>query len=173
MNLIFAAILLLLQTSPPRKMEVETSIRSADFPATSLALLQPLLADATDIRYFRETDGEERTYEVKFVKDGFRWSVEFSREGEYKDTEIERAFETLPSDVRSAFAGMLQDRFTRHNIRKVQEQYRTWPPDLGRPDGYEITVAGTSASELGVFEFNLDADGSVTLVRRVVELPSF
>lgn len=168
---ILLSLSLLLLPSPPVKQEVEASIRASDVPASSLALLNPLLTLATDVRYFRETDGETFSYEVKFWLDGARWSVEFSQDGDYKDTEIERAASALPPSVAETIRSSLGQRFSNYTLRRIQEQYLTWPPELGTPGGYEVTVEGSSSKELGVFEFNLDSEGNIVRERRVIDIP--
>jgi hypothetical protein len=171
MNLILLTLLLLLPISPPSKQEVETTAKASDLPAASLALLTPMLNRATDVRYFRESDGQSRSYEVKFWLDGARWSVEFSADGTFEDVEVERTLTDLPSDTAAAIRATLRDRFSKHTVRKLQIQYTTWPPDLGSPMAYELIVEGTTRSELGVFELKLDTKGSIVSERRVIEIP--
>lgn len=171
MNLIHFLVLLLLPLSPPVKQEVESSIRASDFPASSLALLNPTISRAQDVRYFRETDGQTRSFEVKFWLDGARWSVEFSADGTFEDVEVERTLTDLPPATAAAFRATLQKRFTRHTVRKVQVQYTSWPPDFDAPMAYELIVEGTTTKELGVFELTLDAAGTILEERRVIEIP--
>ena len=171
MNLIHFAFLLLLTIAPPSKQEVEMSIRASEFPASSLALLNPLITRAHDVRHFRETDGQTRSYEVKFWLDGARWSVEFSEDGTFEDVEIERRLTDLPPTTAAAVRATLEKRFTRHTIRKVQVQYTDWPPDLDAPVAYELIVEGTTSKELGVFELTLDTAGTILEERRVIEIP--
>ncbi len=171
MNPVLLSLLLLLPTAPPVKEEVETVIRAKELPASSLALLNPWIQQATDVRYFRETDGQSRSYEIKFWLDGARWSVEFDADGTYNDTEIERSFSELPPDVAESVRSELGKRFDKFSIRRIQEQYLTWPPEIGTPSGFELTVEGTSSQELGVFEFNTDARGNLLHERRVIEIP--
>jgi hypothetical protein len=164
-------LFLLLPSAPPVKQEVEVSIRASEFPASALALLKPTLARASNIVHFKQTDGDVFSYEIKFWLDGARWSVEFSRSGEFEDVEIERRLNDIPQATASAIRATLNERFKNHAIRKLQEQYLTWPPDLGSPIAYELIVEGTTSTELGVFELTLDAAGTILEERRVIEIP--
>lgn len=166
-------LLLLLPSAPPVKQEVETTARASDLPASSLALLNPLIQRANDVRYFLETDGQTRSYEVKFWLDGARWSVEFAADGRFEDVEVERPLTELPQDTAAAIRASLAQRFSKHTVRKVQVQYSTWPPDLGAPTAYELIVEGSTANELGVFELKLDPSGAIQEERRVIEIPDF
>lgn len=168
---VLLSLFLLLPAAPPDKVEVETSIRASQLPASALALLKPTLRRATDIRYFRETDGEIRSYEAKFWLDGARWSVEFSSDGTFEDVEVERTLTDLDATSAAAIRSTLAERFSRHTIRKLQVQYTTWPPDLDAPVAYELVVEGTTSKELGVFELTLDSNGVLVSERRVVEIP--
>jgi hypothetical protein len=168
---VLLSFFVLLQFAPPVKQEIETSIRASEFPASSLALLNPTLQRATDIRYFSESDGQTRSFEVKFWLDGARWSAEFSSTGAFEDVEIERRLTDLPQATASAIRATLNERFKNHTIRKLQEQYLSWPPDLGTPTAYELIVEGTSSKELGVFELTFSPSGSILEKRRVIEIP--
>jgi hypothetical protein len=171
MTPVLLSLFLLLLPAPPDKQEVETSVRASDFPSSSLALLTPMLSRATDVRYFRESDGQTLSYEVKFWLDGARWSVEFSNDGAFEDVEVERRLTDLDPTTAAAIRSTLSGHFARHTIRKLQIQYTTYPPDLGTPVAYEIIVEGTSSKELGVFELKLDTTGSILEKRRVIEIP--
>lgn len=164
-------LLLLLPSAPPVKQEVETTARASDLPASSLALLNPMIQRANDVRYFRETDGQTRSYEVKFWLDGARWSVEFASDGRFEDVEVERPLTDLPQATAAAIRASLTQRFSKHTIRKLQIQYTAWPPDLGAPVAYELIVEGSTPKELGVFELTLDPSGKILDERRVIEIP--
>ena len=168
---VLLSFFLLLPSAPPAKQEIEASIRASDFPASALALLNPTLRRAADIRYFRETDGQVRSYEAKFWLDGARWSVEFSSDGTFEDVEVERPLTDLDAATASSIRTTLADRFSRYSIRKLQVQYTTWPPDLGAPMAYELIVEGTTSKELGVFELKLSPSGQLLEERRVIEIP--
>lgn len=168
---VLLSFFLLLPAAPPVKQEIEASIRASEFPASALALLNPTLRRAADIRYFRETDGQVRSYEAKFWLDGARWSVEFSSDGTFEDVEVERALTDLDAATASSIRTTLGDRFSRYSIRKLQVQYTTWPPDLGAPMAYELIVEGTTSKELGVFELKLSPSGGLLEERRVIEIP--
>lgn len=171
MGSLLLIFLLLLITEPPVKQEVEIRIPTSEFPESALALLKPKLTGATDVRYFKETDGVSNSFEVKFWRDGVRWSVEFSQDGTFEDVEVERALSHLPQTTASAIRSTLSARFSRYSIRKLQIQYTSWPPDFGEPAAYELIVEGTTPRELGVFELKLDPNGTIRLERRVVEIP--
>ncbi len=158
---------------PPIKHEVETSINKSDMPSAALMFLDSTLAKANDIRYYKETDGQHVTFEVKFRLDGQEWSVEFDPSGTLEDAEWLVNMKDLSPEWRTRIRSHLDSRFTSWTATRVQLQYLTWPADLDHPTGVELIVEGQNSSEIGVFEFGFPSDDSAVSERRVLEILEF
>lgn len=67
------------------KNEVEVSIRPHEMPEKSVRLLTSVLRDARRVRFYRETDGEQVSYESKLKWRGDAYSIEFHADGSLMD----------------------------------------------------------------------------------------
>lgn len=158
---------------PPVKQEIETSIQKRDVPPAVLEFLESSLSKSNDIRYYRQTDGQTQTYEIKFRLDGRDWSVEFHPNGVLEDAEWLVNLDELSSDLKSNIDSHLNSIFTTWTATRVQLQYTTWPANFDAPSGIEIVVEGQNSTEVGTFEFFFPSDGSGISERRVLEILDF
>jgi hypothetical protein len=165
------------------KNEVETSITREQMPEKALSLLSPLLKEVRKPRFYRETDGQEVSYESKLKWKGDAYSIEFKEDGSLMDAEKQVRYNTLPEEVRREVESYLEKEFGRYRIRRVQAQYSAGRDSQSGADvlqklaagefqeltvRYEMEVDGTLPSELGAFEILFDAKGNLVNRRRVV-----
>ncbi len=169
----WSLLLGLILINPPVKQEIEMSIQKSDMPSTALTFLEATLTKAEEIRFFKETDGQDVSYEVKFRLDGHEWSIEFDPTGNLDDAEKLVDFKDLSKEWRARIHSQLDSRFTSWTVTRVQLQFLTWPADLDRPTGVELIVEGQNSSEIGVFEFGFPSDDSSVSERRVMEIFEF
>lgn len=167
---------LLVWLSPPVKQEIETSIRREALPAAVLDWISPLTSTASRMRYFRQTDGTDTSYEVKFRLGEHEWSVEFDFDGRILDAERITDIRALPAGA----IAHLDTRFARWRATRIQAQHQpsvrstdraAW---FARPEGvtgYEVVVEAMNGPELGRFELRFDAEGTFLLERRILETP--
>jgi hypothetical protein len=166
------------------KNEVETSISREQMPQKALTLLEPVLGEARKARFYRETNGEQVSYESKFKWKGHLYSIEFKEDGALMDVEKLVRYGSLPDGVRKVVDDRLGKEFGKYKVRRTQVQYSGAKPgvsdaevlqSLGRPepgDGdvtvrYELEVDAVTPPNLGAYELLFDADGDV-LERREI-----
>jgi hypothetical protein len=170
------------------KDEVETSIAREAMPKKALELLEPVLAEARKARFYRETNGEQVTYESKVKWKGHLYSIEFEQDGSLLNAEKLVRYGSLPGEVRGAVNGRLEKEFGKYKVRRTQVQYSGGQSGLsdaevlgrlGRPKPedvtvrYELEVDAAVPPNLGAYELLFDADGNVlerrTIVRRSLD----
>jgi hypothetical protein len=165
------------------KEEVEISIRQHQMPEKAISLLQPLLEEASKVRFYRETDGEQITYEGKLRWKGKFYSIEFSQDGRLQDIEQLVKFRHLPGEIRKQVEAQMDKEFGHYRIRRTQVQYSAGTPD--QPDAdvfrdfagqqydsltvrYEIEADGRNGSQIGGYELLFDPDGKLVKKRPIV-----
>jgi hypothetical protein len=164
------------------KNEVETSIAREQMPKKALTLLEPVLAEARRVRFYRETDGEQVSYESKLKWKGDFYSIEFEENGSLLNAEKLVRYGSLPGEVRKAVNDRLEKEFGRYKVRRTQVQYSAGKSglsdaevleSLGRPEPgdvtvrYELEVDAVASSNPGAYELLFDAEGNV-LERREI-----
>lgn len=174
--MVWMMIVLWLGVAPPVKQEAETRIQRAQFPATALAWLEPVTDRARYVRYYRQTDGADLTYEIKFRLGAQTWSVEFLEDGTFD--EAERIIRQ--GDLPEAVITHLDARFHRWKTSRIQAQHIPGPSATATVEwfrnptgavGYEVEVEGRKGAEIGRFELTFDAAGTFVEERRVIEIP--
>ncbi len=182
--LVFTALLpVLTAQAQDVKNEVETSISREAMPEKALTLLEPVLSEARKVRFYRETNGEQVSYESKLKWKGHQYSIEFKEDGSLLDAEKLVRYGSLPKEVREAVNGRLEKEFGRHRVRRTQVQFsagRSGVSDqeiieiLGRSEPgpatvrYELEVDVTAPSHLGAYELLFDPDGNLLERRQIV-----
>ena len=67
------------------KNEKEKRIPLAEFPEAAKAVIKNLPDDCKRLKFYKETDGEKQSFEVKFKYKRKRYSLEFSEDGNIED----------------------------------------------------------------------------------------
>ncbi len=174
--MVWMMILAWLSVAPPDKQEAETRITRDGFPASALRWLEPVTQRARNVRYFRQSDGTDLTFEVKFRIGSETWSVEFLEDGTFEEAERLIAERDLPEGV----TGHLDRRFRTWKTTRIQARHQpdtqepavaAWFRDPTAANGYEVEVEGRNGAEIGHFELTFDADGSFRDERRIIEIP--
>lgn len=182
MKLILVVLALWFGSAEPPKTEIETRVDRSDFPAPARRTLEDALADARDIRWYRETDGRQTGYEAKFRTRHGRYSAAFDSAGRWRDLERLIRDRELPDAVKASLNAWSESRNLRVRITRVQER---WVPvaeesdarrlealvsgESRRKDGYEIEAEVHGGRTLARYEFRVAADGTLQLVRQVVD----
>ena len=76
-------------------------------------------ANARRIRYYREYNGENFSYEIKLKRQNIHYSIEFSQEGELQDIEVLINKSELPSVVLEA----VKNHFQRIKLTRIQKHF--------------------------------------------------
>ncbi|MDC7995241.1 hypothetical protein [Altibacter sp. HG106] len=105
------------------KQEYEKRISKEEMPNEAISVANPFLQQARRIRYYYEVDGASESFEIKFKKEGYHVSAEFSKEGRLEDIEVRWKFRSLPEATKKAIEAYLTAETDRWRIEKVQRQY--------------------------------------------------
>ncbi|MEO1486180.1 MAG: hypothetical protein AAFU57_10545 [Bacteroidota bacterium] len=160
-----------------QKKEREFRVTREAIPEKALQLLNPYLEDAKRVRYYQETDGSKKSFEVKFKKGKLRYSVEFNPEGNLEDVEFLIKSTDIPDETWEAIQSEFQKKFSKTYVKKIQQQY----PSEGKAEGevlkeafqnlilpyirYELVVAGKTQNHHRLYEILFDANGELLLFR--------
>jgi len=160
------------------KYEREYRIRKSQFPEKAHQFIAEQLSEARRIRFYRETDSSNISYEAKFKKDKLHYSVEFDEKGQLEDIEILINQIDIPSESFSNIRQYLDSSFHKYRIRRIQQQYvvtsgeklettlRNAFQNLLLPGiNYELMIAGKRAKNYMDFEILFDSEGNFLSVR--------
>lgn len=166
------------QLMAQNKYEREFRIKKSQFPEKALAYIDTELQEARHIRFYQETDSAKISYEAKFKKDRLKYSVEFDEDGTLEDIEILIEPVDIPDEALANIKRHLEDTFTKHRIRRLQQQYPVTDKDaktvvkeafqnLMLPYiKYELIVAGKKEQGYEQFEILFDAGGNFEKSRK-------
>ena len=169
--------------SDSEKSEVEVGIRRSEMPESAVTLLSDWLAEARRIRYYRETDGDQVSYEIKLKRKGKAYSVEFYEDGSLMDIEQLIRFRDLPHDVQKSLNRYLSQTYDHYRITRLQKQYSAEDADEddeevleeleeGDEDDltirYELVVDIRLGNEVGSYELLFDDEGELLQKRKIV-----
>lgn len=160
-----------------QKKEREARIERNEIPNRALELLDPYLEDAKRVRYYQETDGAKKSFEVKFKKGKLRYSVEFNPEGKLEDVEFLIKSTDIPDETWGAIQLVFQEKFSKTFVKKIQQQY----PSEEKEEAvvlkeamqnlilpyirYELVIAGKTENHHRLYEILFDASGKMLLLR--------
>ena len=111
------------------KFEKEERIKKEEFPVDALPYIQQL-AEGRRIKYYREFDGERTSYEAKFKIKLRKYSIEYDRDGNLEDIEIEVSKRQLPKMEWVKIQSRLDEYAKRWKVEKIQWQYVNSNDDL-------------------------------------------
>lgn len=105
-----------------QKFEKEYRIKSSEAPVKSLQIIK-MWNFNKKVKWFAEESNDGKTFEAKVVFKKYRYSIEFSEEGEILDVEKTVKFDELPIEMQQKIEQNLSKRFKSYSIKKVQIQY--------------------------------------------------
>ena len=172
-------LLYILASFGQHKYEREHRIKKNQFPEKAHVFIEEYLKNARKIRYYRETDSSNISYEAKFKLDRLHYSVEFSQSGDLEDVEILIKEADIPNESFSSIEQILDSTLGKYRIRRIQQQY---PVEEGVPVEqtlreafqnlllpsirYEMMVSGRKEDGFEDFEILFDADGRFIEMRK-------
>ncbi|WP_243473718.1 hypothetical protein [Winogradskyella sp. MH6] len=105
------------------KNEKEERITESEFPEAAIAVVNNLPDDCKRLKFYKETDGEKQSFEVKFKYNRKRYSLEFSEDGVIEDLEVLTKFKTINEEKKSKIEDYFKSRFNKYKLIKVQKQF--------------------------------------------------
>lgn len=109
------------------KYEKEERIKISDLPKMTLSILETLPENCKRIKYYKETDNEKVSYEIKFKFKKQSYSIEFSENGFLEDIEIIIKFKNIENLIGTQIKKHLNQSYTKYKFTKIQEQYIYYP----------------------------------------------
>lgn len=154
------------------KKEYEKRISEADFPAEALSLISPFKKEFNRLKYYKEFDGDNQSFEAKFKHESSHYSVEFNNEGKLEDVELKLSKNKLPKALWEAIKLNLDSNYERWKLEKLQCQYshinnpkETLEKALNKTqtkqENYELIVAIKQKGKLKKMEILFNARGEV------------
>ncbi|WP_339662554.1 hypothetical protein [Croceibacter atlanticus] len=154
------------------KKEYEKRISEADIPAEALLLISPFKKEFNRLKYYKEFDGDNQSFEAKFKYESSHYSVEFNNEGKLEDVELKLSKNKLPKALWEAIKLNLDSNYERWKLEKLQCQYshinnpkETLEKALNKTqtkqENYELIVAIKQKGKLKKMEILFNARGEV------------
>ncbi len=122
----FSVVIFLLSCSfsfSQAKNEREERIPASEFPSEAKNHFNIISDDVKYLKYYKETDGDKQSFEVKFKYKKEHYSVEFDTLGKLEDIEIVIKKKHLPNTIKASIFKYFADSFSKVSIVKVQKQY--------------------------------------------------
>lgn len=162
------------------KTERETRIKKSDTPLEILNVLEPYLKESTRIKYYKEIDGDHRSFEVKFKWKSKRYSIEFLEDVRLEDIEVTIPFETIDQGSKEQILLKLQT-YDRYKVRKTQKQYSSDQSSAAETISkamrgnneitirYEIVLDTKSKGVWSTTEMTFDQSGQFLFEKQVIK----
>jgi len=105
------------------KNEKEERIKASHFPESAKTLIKSLPKDCKHLKFYKETDNDKRSYEIKFKYKKQRFSLEFSEDGKIEDIEVLIKFKKVKKSTRNKIEDYLKNNYQKHKLIKIQKQF--------------------------------------------------
>ncbi len=151
-------------TAQVAKVERELRLEDDEVPAAARAYVDSVFAKARRLKYYKDVGEGGTTVEAKFRLGDTRYSVEFSEDGHWLDTEVEIAVDSVPDVVWRDACPMWADSFELFRVLRVQRH-------VGRGDVryYEVELRARRDFVWSAYQARLGEDGTV-LEQKEIEL---
>lgn len=105
------------------KDEKEERINVSKFPETAQNIIKTLPKNCKRLKFYKETDGDKKSYEAKFKYNKQRFSLEFSKDGIIEDIEIITKLKKIQDSKANNIKAYFNNSFGKHKLLKIQKQY--------------------------------------------------
>lgn len=105
------------------KNEKEERIKQSEFPIVAQTYFNTISHDAKYLKFFKETDGSRKSFEVKFKINKLYYSVEFDTLGILEDIEIVIKQKHIPKSTLSNIMSYFDSNYKKTRLIKIQKQY--------------------------------------------------
>lgn len=179
-NLLLCYQVILAQTKNEREERVDLS----DFPEAAQQVLQQL-PKTKRLKFYKETDGNIKSFEAKFKYKKRHYSLEFSTNGSIEDIEIIVKEQELPALFKSKIDTYFNANFSKTKLIKIQKQYVYKAGDSTNDFikaalknqsnaviNYEIIAEITEKAKRSLREFTFNSNGQFINSRTII-LPSY
>ncbi len=161
------------------KFEYEERIPISEFPEKATALLRPKFNQVRRLRFYKEFDGEHKSFESKFKYNGKHYSVEFNRNGQLEDVEVKLGKREFEKETLKNIENFLDEKYQRWKIEKIQEKYETgesaekileaaFTLKKNPSNNFEIIIATKTEGKLEKFEMIFSNNGTFIEKRKIL-----
>ncbi|SHG91183.1 hypothetical protein [Winogradskyella jejuensis] len=105
------------------KNEKEQRIKISKFPEAVQNVIGDLPKNCKRLKFYKETDGDKKSYEVKFKYLKHYYSIEFSEDGLLEDVEVITKFNKIDDSIKHQIKAYYNQSFKKHKFIKIQKQY--------------------------------------------------
>ena len=109
--------------SAQEKNEVEKRVKKKEIPDQALEWFKDAYETKRKVRWYYQTDGDDKSYEAKLKYKKQFHSVEFDLEGQVLDIEIQIDEKDILEDAHQPILDYLNSTFTKYSIKKIQIQF--------------------------------------------------
>lgn len=140
------------------------------------------LEERTKVKWYREESEEGISIEAKFKQNKKDYSIEFSKEGELQDVEMEIDESEVPVESMKSIRKILEDEFLKWKIKKIQRQWVGPEIDVIESiksgyakeeveENFEIVIKGRTDEDRSFFELLFNEQGELISKGRILEGP--
>jgi hypothetical protein len=158
------------------KREKESRIERKELPVAALEMIDKLSAEGRRTRFYKEIDGEKRSFEMKTKVKGKWRSAEFNKEGALEDVEVDVRKRHIADEARVHILKTLDSINPKNRIEKVQKQYLPMNKggvaiderlNTGDFDNYEIIAAFKNSRKIYRMELLFNRSGQLISSRLI------
>lgn len=132
------------------KNEKEERIKRSDFPEKIQNIIKSLPKECKRLKFYKETDGTKKSYEVKFKYKKQHYSLEFSEKGMIEDIEVLTKLNDIKLPIKKQIKIYFKQSFDKHKLIKIQKQY-VYSKEI-KPSQFIIDVLNKKAKATINFE---------------------
>ena len=105
------------------KNEKEERISPSEFPSNAKSYFSSISQDVKYLKYYHETDGDKKSFEVKFKYKKEHYSVEFDTLGQLEDIEIVIKKKHIPKKAYRVISEYFNTHYKKFTLVKIQKQF--------------------------------------------------
>ena len=148
-------------------------------PAGVLESLDGFLAKSKRAKFFSETDGDKKSFEVKLKFESKWYSIEYSEDGTLEDIEVVISFDSLDESLKNSILKQFNT-YNKFHIDRIQRQFsssqksnRTVIEDALNADTadlirYELEVSLKQDGEWRAYEMLFSNTGELIQTREII-----
>lgn len=153
------------------KYEKEFRIRKSQFPEKALLLVLENVTQAKKLKFYKEINASEISFDAKFKKDRLWYNIQFSEDGVLENITLKINSIDIPEESYKQMTDYLKNTFNTYKIKNIQQQYLVDKKDseilkiafqnLITPNiKYELTIQGKKNKKNSEeFQVLFDSDG--------------
>ena len=159
--------------SAQEKEEREFRTTRDSLPAPTRDIIAKLPKNIKKLRFFKESDGDKQSFEIKFKYKKKSFSIEFDNLGTIEDTEMLIKKKDIIPSVYKSISNFMSNEFDKVIFIKIQKQFpfthhttaidtylkKTLDDDFGDDINYEIIVEIKKSSLREFREYTFDSKG--------------